>query len=187
MSLKQTLSAKKGPLPVWVWALLVTVGGYLAYRRYTASSSGVSSTAQTPTGSVSSDTTPVTVDDSGSPPAAGGGSAASNVNDTLLSQLSGFQSSIDQLTAEVQQTPAFNDVTGDSSGAAVYDIPTLPQTVTTSTTPEVTPAGATKPAKQPFGGVLSVTKLKNGSLLTTYRSGRKVEQAPGETPYLVHA
>lgn len=37
----------------------------------------------------------------------------------------------------------------------------------------------------PFGGVVSVKKLKNGSTLTTYASGRQVQQAPGKSAYVV--
>ncbi len=42
---------------------------------------------------------------------------------------------------------------------------------------------AGKPA--PFGGVVSVKTLKNGSTLTTYASGRQVQQVPGKSAYVV--
>lgn len=39
----------------------------------------------------------------------------------------------------------------------------------------------------PFGGVVSVKKLANGSTLTTYASGRQVQQVPGKSAYVVKA
>lgn len=48
------------------------------------------------------------------------------------------------------------------------------------------PPAATPPT-EPFGGIVSVVTLANGAKLTTYGSGRKVEQAPGKPPYVVHA
>jgi hypothetical protein len=38
----------------------------------------------------------------------------------------------------------------------------------------------------PFGGVTSVKRLANGSTVTTYASGRKVQQAPGKSAYVIH-
>lgn len=37
-----------------------------------------------------------------------------------------------------------------------------------------------------FGGVVSVKTLPSGAKLTTYGSGRQVEQAPGKSSYVVH-
>lgn len=150
MNLERTLKEKKGPLPVWAWALIVAVGAFLAYRRYAGSAtSPASSTTSTPTGSAVSDQTPVTSGDTGSPPASGQGSAADNVNDTLLSQLSGLGSSVDALTAAVQTTPAFSGAGGDfsgSSGAMVYDYPPISDTGSTSTGNGAVPATSTTPA-----------------------------------------
>lgn len=39
----------------------------------------------------------------------------------------------------------------------------------------------------PFGGVVSTKKLANGSTLTTYASGRQVQQVPGKSAYVVKA
>lgn len=38
-----------------------------------------------------------------------------------------------------------------------------------------------------FGGVVNVKRLPNGSTLTTYASGRQVQQAPGHSAYVVKA
>lgn len=38
-----------------------------------------------------------------------------------------------------------------------------------------------------FGGIVSVKTLPNGSTLTTFGSGRQVQQAPGKSPYVVKA
>lgn len=108
MQITQRLTAKVGPLPVYAWALILAVGGYLAYRLVNRDASTTpSGTAATDAGSATdSDLTPVG-GDTGSPPASGQGGAADNLNDTLFSQLSGFQGSIDSLTAAVQSSPAF--------------------------------------------------------------------------------
>ena len=39
----------------------------------------------------------------------------------------------------------------------------------------------------PFGGVVSTRKLANGGTLTTYASGRQVQQMPGKSAYVVRA
>lgn len=39
-------------------------------------------------------------------------------------------------------------------------------------------------APQPYGGVTATKKLANGATLTTYASGRQVEQAPGKNAYV---
>ncbi len=50
-----------------------------------------------------------------------------------------------------------------------------------------TAAGAAAGVPVPFGGVVGVRTLANGSTLTTYASGRKVQQVPGKSAYVVHA
>jgi hypothetical protein len=50
-----------------------------------------------------------------------------------------------------------------------------------------TTAAASAGKQAPFGGVTSVKKLANGSTLTTYASGRQVQQAPGKSAYVVKA
>lgn len=185
-SLGQRLTGKVGPLPAWAWAALI-LGAFLLYTRLHSSSSS-SGDATAPASTSSSDQTPVTGDTSGSPPASGGGDPASNVNDGLLSQLSGFGSSIDALTAAVQSSPAFVD--GSNSGGANYgggpiiSLPNMPapavgSAVAAKPTPKIASPSApvkyytyapgkapkgqaknTAPAKAPAGKTLHFTKGK---------------------------
>jgi hypothetical protein len=203
-------TAKVGPLPVWGWAALLLVGGYLAYRLFYqgGSSSSTTATPATDTTGAGSDagtagSTPAGGDFSGSPSP----DTQAGLNGDLLSQLSGFQNGLDALTAAVQSSPAFWPTGGDSgAGSTVPNDGTqvanpqptaraLPAVVTHST-PASSPnyaaaavaktaAAKTVAAPQPFGGVVSVSKLKNGSTVTTYASGRKVQQAPGKTAYVI--
>lgn len=153
-SLGQRLNGKVGPLPAWAWAAII-LGAYLAYTHFAgggaAAATTSTSTDATPSDVASSDNTPVT-SDSGNPPASGGGGPADNVNDTLLSQLSGFGSSIDALTAAVQSAPAFQDVSGTSGSAdfsggssPLVTLPALPAPAA----PKAAVKAAPKPAAKP--------------------------------------
>lgn len=66
-----------------------------------------------------------------------------------------------------------------STGQAVVPWSSLPASPVPKATQPAAPA-------EPFGGVASVKKLANGATLTTYESGRQVEQAPGKSAYVVH-
>lgn len=116
--LGQRLTAKAGPLPVWAWAAVI-LGAYLLYTHLHPATAATTTGATTDTTADTSDQTPVSAGDTGNPPASGGGDPGSNVNDTLLSQLSGFQSSIDALTGAVQSSQAFG-ADGGGSGSADY-------------------------------------------------------------------
>ena len=105
-SLETRLTTKLGPLPVWAWAAVI-LGLYYAYTKL-GKSSPAAAPVSAPT-TTDPNQTPVSADTSVPASSGGGGSPSSNLNDTLLSQLSGFQSSIDQLTAAVQTTAAFDN------------------------------------------------------------------------------
>lgn len=152
--LADRFTAKVGPLPVWAWALTLLVGGYLVYRLTSSRSS--SSSDDAPSGDTSggvpagTDTTPIT-EDSGYGPAGGQGNVADNFSGDLLSQLSGFQSSIDGLTAAVQLSPAFwpgGDVGSSGSGSIVPNNGAAP--VRTTPKPKPNTKAAAKPAPKHF-------------------------------------
>ena len=175
----QRFTAKVGPLPVWAWALLILVAGYLVYRLTSKGSSTTSSTTDTG----SSTDTATTSGDTGNPPASGQGGAADNVNSDLLSQLSGQVSglagNVDALTGLIQSTPAFADTGGTagagSDGSGLPTVTHLPaQTVATATTP--TPA---RPRPRP--------PAPAHVRFYTYRpgqapKGRKRDEAPAKGP-----
>ncbi len=114
------LTAKVGPLPVWAWALGLLVGGYLLYRVVSAGgSSSTTSSGATTDSQQTTDTAAQTGGDSGYPSATSGqGTSADNLNGELLSQLSGFQTSVDYLTAAIQTSPAFWPGSGDAGSGA---------------------------------------------------------------------
>jgi len=168
----ERLTAKAGPLPVYAWALILLAAGYLAYRLLGSSSSS-SSTPATPA-AAPTDTT----GDTGSPPASGQGSAAGNLNDSLFSQLSGFQDSVDALTAAVQMSPAFwpgSDTGSAGSGSTVPNAAPSPALTTKSS--------ASKPAKKPAAAPAAAAHVR----YYTYAPGKApkgqaANAAPGKGP-----
>ncbi len=150
----QRFTGKVGPLPVWAWAALILVVGYLVYR---VSGAGKGSSADTSatTDSATADT-PTTSGDSGNPPAGGGGNAADNMNGDLLSSLGGLQGSVDSLTALVQSTPAFGTGDGNSgdsgsgslipNGTATVDMPRGTGAAPATSTPARPAAAHSAPA-----------------------------------------
>jgi hypothetical protein len=184
-SLSQRLTAKAGPLPVWAWAA-VLLGAFLAYNHFHSSSSSTSTSStgaggsSTGTTDTTTDTTPVTSGDSSSDTGTGGGGgSASNVNDELLSQLSGFQSSIDSLTAAVQQSDGTGGLPG--SGNIDWGIPggveiaATPGTIPSSS---ASPPAAPKPtAKVPPKPAAKVVPKK----ITYYTLKKNVPIGPGQS------
>jgi hypothetical protein len=160
-SLGERLTAKAGPLPVWAWAALL-LGAFLAYQHFHSSASsttnaGAGTTGGTDnadtTGAAPSDLTPISPD-SGLPVGSSGqGGAADNINDTLLSQLSGFQASIDSLTAAVQSQDAFYGWPPDTTGAHSMPFQTLQAAVPTPAPAKKTAAVPAKPSAAPDGAL----------------------------------
>ena len=196
------MTAKVGPLPVWAWALAILVVGYLVYRHSSASSStSTSSTTDTSSGDATAPTTDTSTSGSPGPDQTGGsgGPDAASLNDSLLSQLAGFQGSIDALTAAVLSTSAFVPGGGDSgSGSQVPNGTTPPGpgtgTATAATsgggTVKTTPHGATtKPAPtlvSEHGAGGGYTPARNVTYYT-YRpgqapKGKRSQEAPARGP-----
>jgi hypothetical protein len=177
-------TAKVGPLPVWAWAVLLLIGGYLVYRL-----TGQGAAAAAPAAPVATGGDPSAVPDAsllgGSTPA--GGSSTSpgpdatqpNVNDQLLSQLSGFGSSIDALSSLVQSSPAFWPGSGDSgSGSLVPN--TAPDWYNVPPPWMTAPAAKPKVVKRPAPRIVRpAAKPKPSAKVTyyTYKPGTKVAPA----------
>jgi hypothetical protein len=98
------------------------------------------------------------------PPAPIVGSSASTIFGNLVSNLA-YQQGLQNPTMRVPaSSPAFAaQSVGKTQGAAAAQVPVA------------------------YGGVASVKRLPNGSSLTTYVSGRQVQQMPGKTAYVVKA
>lgn len=127
-SLGTRLTAKVGPLPVWVWAVVILVGGYLAYRLMSNGSSSTAASSTTADTSTGTDTTSTpdtgaaaTTDlgSAGGVTSGDGSTTDTGLSDTILSQLQGVGSSIDALTQAVQSQPAFWPGSGDSGSGSV--------------------------------------------------------------------
>lgn len=171
-------TAKVGPLPVWVWAALILVTGYLLYR-LTAGRTGTSTGAEPAGSAVDPNSTPVTGDDGAPPASSGQGGAADNLNDGLLSQLSGFQSSIDSLTAAVQSSPAFWPGAGDAgSGAEVPNTGAPPPAPSTTTAPPASRLPAKPTARAAAPGKVRYYTFAPGKAPKT----RKGDEAPARGP-----
>lgn len=206
---KNILTKKLGPLPVWVW-VATAVGTYLAYRYFTGANASAAQVT-TPSSTDSSGTTGTPTDTSGLT----GGSVTGSTPDTsgytaysdILSQLEGQNASLTSalLAGESNYTASGLSSGGgggssSGSGAPASTVASKSPYIsggTQSTIPTSTPnfaqaavaktaAGAATGTKLAFGGVTSVKTLKNGATLTTYASGRKVEQAKGKSAYVVH-
>lgn len=195
------LGKKIGPLPLWAW-IGVGIAGIIAGRylqsRIGAGQSAASAGAAAPDlgtgaagvgssypdfgGAVSSGA----AGDGGIAPAPSGIDPSQYVQDVIAafgqgqasqgSFLSGFQ------TAEGffgspggGYTPPAPVATGGGP-TGIANPPTAP--IPSSTTTSLGKAAA------PFGGILSTRTTKAGVKITTYRSGRVVEQAPGKTAYI---
>lgn len=176
--IKERLTAKAGPLPVWLWAVVI-LGAFLAWQHF---HKGTDTAAP---GASTSDQTPVTNggDASSDVGVAGGGSPASNVNDGLLSQLSGMQSSVDALTAQVQSMPAFSsDIGTAGSGSTIpndgssISLPTQGPPGDTGATGPRGPAGKQAPVVKP-----PAAKAKAPAKIRYYTLKKNVPLKKGQT------
>lgn len=184
MQITQRLTAKVGPLPVFAWALILLVGGYLAYR---LASRGNTATAPAgpevaDTGGPSAldpDSTPVGSGDTGSPPASGQGGVAENWNGEILSQFGTLGSQIDALTSAVQMSPAFWPGSGDSGSGSVITNGTTPASASTAT------AKAAPAAKKPVAKAAAPAKVKYYTYAPTAKLPKGVSaaaKAPAKGP-----
>jgi hypothetical protein len=200
------LTRKKGPLPVWAWLILASLAGWYLWKRLgsnvASQNPAASSAQQTATG-------PPATDNSGATSGDGSASGGLSAQD-LASALGASNDSLAQMFA---QSLADNNAQLEAWWQ-LQQQPQEPPT--TTTTPTTTPTTKTPPAiaiyhpvsgkthnfaaaavaqthtlqaagqAAPFGGVVAVHRLRNGSTVTTYASGRKVQQAPGKSAYVIH-
>jgi hypothetical protein len=105
-------------------------------------------------------------------------------------QIQALQTGTALSSTNTQTQPLVGSQPGGSNAPTTSYV--QPQAVTVPTSPAAAQtatrtSAASTGGGQPFGGVTSVRKLKSGATLTTYASGRQVEQAPGKSPYVVRA
>lgn len=205
------MTRKIGPLPVWAWAIIVAVVGYFLYRRFAATGSTQSASVPQGTAQPATDSSGAL----GLSPSAGAPADTGQTTSDLVTALGGQQASLlaaleqanqdvvglaqSQISALQAQTTAgpFQTQTasmvgsqpgGSNSPVVAFASPTVTgATSTPATTVAKASSAASSSGGQPFGGVVSTTKTKTGSILTRYASGRIVEQAPGKTAYVVRA
>jgi hypothetical protein len=209
------LRRKIGPLPLWAWLGIAAVLGYLLYRHFSSggTASQIVQTTPQPVNAGTASTVPTT--DLGGATSAGApadtGATTSDYlstlgaqNDTLVSalltqeqdvaanaqaQLAALSSTTTAGSFQTQTQPTI--ATEPNSGAPIVGY--VAPSVAAGTSTPAPAAAATKSSAasstggQPFGGVVSHRTLKNGAILTTYASGRQVEQVPGKSPYVVKA
>ncbi len=202
--LSARLTRKVGPLPVWAWAVVILAGGYLVYKLRKPSAAAASQ----------STAVPVTPDVTGSPTAGSVGSGGATDTGGLssapldLSPLTqGFQGIGDQLSQLEQQLQAQSALLasgygqGGPPGSTDQGVAAAPASSTPVSAyhPAYHPVAATAPnfaraataqtralgPSAPFGGVTSTRTTSSGARITTYASGRQVEQAPGHTAYVI--
>lgn len=71
MDIKAEMSQKAGPLPVYGWILVLSVGGYAAYRYYSSKKAAAAASASTPTVANTLPTDTSTVDNNPNSPYSG--------------------------------------------------------------------------------------------------------------------
>lgn len=183
-----SLTQKKGPLPVWAWALITAGVLYLLYRHFkgsgnSAAASPAATATDTSTGSVASP--PVDV---ASGPVDTSGNAITPV-DTLPNTAVG-DGTLLPWWADPTQWPT-QPVTPLQSGnptdnGIVDGTPVLPN----HSVPAKVQARTTTPAlKSIIPGVTGVVKsqkvLPSGAKLVTLAGGKQIEQAKGKKAYVV--
>lgn len=195
------LSRKVGPLPLWVWGLLVVVVVYLLYRRLSSSPSGTAQAAQAPTLASS------TPDSSlGNVPTAGSPQDTGATSNDLLTALGGQQSSLlsafeaqnqdvlglaqSQISALQSQTTTgpFNTQTqpmvgtqpgGSQAPLYVYVAPTL------ANTPTAPPVKTATPAKTSTSVATHYYTYKRDALAAAGGNASNVHFSSGRGYYVV--
>lgn len=191
------LGKKLGPLPLWAWAVIggVSVGAVWWYMGRNKQSTGVLSTTGS-TGVSPQDTTQGGYPSAATPP--GQGLDQQTLQDALSQALS--SSGIGQFESWAQGTITQNENAiqslQDSLGSSLQGIQDSLSALASvaplsSLGPNPNQGGATKQrtgksAPSRTSRVVSRKKLKSGATVTTYSSGRKVEQAPGRSPYVIY-
>ena len=193
---KGGLGKKVGPLPAWGWGLIIfaVLAYFLFFRKSNkgtnagAVSSGQSSYVEP----VSQNAGDVNGAQAGQPSTAT--APADQLSPQVLDALNALPSQVSQAVqdafASSYQLGAGAYATSTGYGA-VGPLDTGP-TQGTATVSSPVAVGQRKGStavgaktSQPFGGIVKKTKLKNGATLTIYANGRRVEQVPGHSPYVV--
>lgn len=206
------LTRKIGPLPLWAWALIVLVVGYFLYKRFAATGSTQSASVPQNTSQPAQDSSGST----GLAPTAGSPTDTGQTTSDLVSALGGQQASLlaaleqanqdvvglaqSQISALQQGTTAgpFQTQTqplvgsqpgGSNAPVMAFVSPTVTGSVSTpaAALSATRSSAASSSGGQPFGGVVSTTRTKTGTVITKYASGRIVEQAPGKSAYVARA
>lgn len=189
------LTRKFGPLPAWAYLLIV--GGAVYWWRHRSSSTGAASTTTTADdgGGFGGSFTPT---DGGG---GGGGSSDAGTPDTPVTPGSstvpdstndgagtGSSPSSNPSASPAAKAKAAAATPGATSGTVVAGQSVNPDAVARAFSSGPTApikAAETASATPAFGGVKS-TVVKNGTTITTYGSGRVVEQAKGKSAYVAH-
>lgn len=212
MKISATLTRKIGPLPAWAWGTLLVVVAYVIYRRRRNSGAGTTNAPSTsgapnyPGGAeiVTGNTAQPSAQD-----AAMSGQPSTNyppgamldqstldslfgAGSPLVTGLEDFSNSAYLYGINPGGPNAGIPAEASGGGGVNVSVPT-PAAHTGGLTPVTTKAkskpAVKAPAKKPpkpHGGIVSKVKLKSGATVTTYASGRKVEQAPGHRSYVIH-
>lgn len=182
MAIRANASKRAGPLPRWAWALLVVGGALAAYYLYRRNrpgqdtSTGFTSTSIVPVGATAQLAAQSNQPSTNAAP-------ADSMSPDVVAALGEEQTTLatilqDLLANQASLQPGFDSSTGTTTGPMAASAPLPAPASTSGALPVVTVAA-------PYGGVVSKIKTKGGATITTYRSGRKVEQAPGKSPYVV--
>lgn len=175
----RSLTKKKGPLPIWAWAIITAGILYLAYRHFRGSGSTAASPTLTDAGSQAATPTDVPtgpVDTSGN-----GVTPVEPPGTTVGDQT--------QLPWWADPNYTYPDIPPLDSGN-----PTDPTTVNgTPVIPAHAVPKATSKAPAPLksiipgitGSIKSQKVLPNGAKLVTLQSGKQIEQAKGKKAYIV--
>lgn len=205
------LGKKLGPLPVWAWVVIaaagVGVGLWLRRRGQSGASAGGATIPAVNPDPGSTSYPDFSGASSGTGTAAGAQVASGApagidpqqyVNDVLSAFSTGGQNSLgiyqqgESASLGWLQTAA-SFLSSPGGGYAAPTAPTVPG-LTSPAGPVVAPTPIPSSthvqqvkAAAPFGGVVSTRTGKGGVKITTYASGRVVEQAPGKKPYVAKA
>lgn len=214
------LRKKVGPLPVWVWGLIVAavLAWWLFFRRsnqgttatvgdggtaqsvllpqdnaagMNAAQAGQPSTVSAPADNLSSDVLQTLAAQNSTlvQGLVGAMGAAFSANASPYATSTGYPTMLAGTGDSGLQTPGYPQQYLVQPSAPQPEQVSQPQVTVTAPvrTAQVSSTSAKAQTSQPFGGVVSKTKLKNGATLTTYASGRQVEQAPGKSAYVVRS
>jgi hypothetical protein len=188
--IKAALTRKFGPLPAWAW-LAIAGGAYYLWRRRQGATTGGSGSTQGDPGSAGVGDTPA-----GTPGGSGDSGGGGGSQDQPPVPAGGFGGGGgDHLQPNgTGSSPASNpDASAAAKAKRAADLKVAQARVSASNpdfaAAERAKTAAGKAAGVPvaFGGVKDTRTLKNGATLTTFNSGRQVEQVKGKSAYVTNA